>query len=168
MDVKFFEEQRFHQWWIWLLVIVGAVLGWWGFLQQIVLGHPWGMNPGPDWAIILAWLLTGIGLPLFFLYGKLVVTVSGESVEIYFRPLTRRVIPIDNIARFKARIYSPIGEYGGWGLRGLGKNRAYNISGNRGVELVLKDGRIIMIGSQRAEELAQAINNALETRLNNN
>jgi hypothetical protein len=165
---NFHEEQRFGQWWVWLLVITGAVLGWWGFIQQIILDQPWGTNPGPDWMIFLTWILIGIGLPLFFLFVKLVVNVSGDSVKIYFRPLTRRIIPLDQIANFKARTYSPLGEYGGWGLRGLGKNRAYNISGNRGVELVLKDGRIVMIGSQRAEELAQAIQKAREIRLNNN
>lgn len=156
-QIKFHEEQRLRQWWVWLLVVIGVGLGWWGFIQQIVLDQPWGTNPGPDWAIVLTWLLTGIGLPLFVIYVKLDVTVSAEAVDIYFRPLTRRVIPVDQIAHFRARTYSPLGEYGGWGLRGLGHNRAYNISGNQGVELVLMDGRIVLIGSRRAEELAEAI-----------
>ena len=159
--INFHEEQKFRQWWAWLLVAGAAVLGWWGFIKQIVLDQTWGTKPGPDWMIVLTWLLTGIGLPLFILSVKLVVTVSVERVEIIFRPLTRRVIPVDQIARFRARIYSPLGEYGGWGLRGLGNNRAYNISGNRGVELVLKDGRIVLIGSQREEELAEEIGKAL-------
>jgi hypothetical protein len=34
---------------------------------------------------------------------------------------------------------------------------AYNVSGDRGVELTLRDGRRVMLGSQRPEELAQAI-----------
>ncbi len=49
-------------------------------------------------------------------------------------------------------------EYGGWGVKGWSKDKmAYNVSGDRGVELTLKDGRRIMLGSQRAEELAGAI-----------
>ncbi|MFN2160261.1 MAG: DUF6141 family protein [Anaerolineales bacterium] len=163
MHLNFHEEQKISQWWVWMLVMIGIVLGWWGFFQQIVIGQPYGINPGPDWMVVLVWLLTGIGLPLFILSVKLVVTVSADSVEIYFRPFTRRVIPLEQIARFKARTYSPLGEYGGWGLRGLGNNRAYNISGNCGVELVLKDGRIVLIGSRRAEELASAIETAYKT-----
>ena len=41
---------------------------------------------------------------------------------------------------------------------------AYNVSGDKGVELTLADGRKVMIGSQKAEELALAILNAQEIR----
>jgi hypothetical protein len=34
---------------------------------------------------------------------------------------------------------------------------AYNVRGDRGVQLVLRDGRRVLIGSQRADELAKAI-----------
>ena len=61
------------------------------------------------------------------------------------------------IVRLEARTYSALREYGGWGIRGWGGKRAYNVSGNRGVELTLKDGHKVMIGSQRAEDLARAI-----------
>ena len=44
-----------------------------------------------------------------------------------------------------------------WGIRGLGRNRAYNVSGDRGVELLLADGRKVLIGSLRPDELEQAI-----------
>ncbi|MBW8868301.1 MAG: hypothetical protein JF610_13410, partial [Acidobacteria bacterium] len=44
-----------------------------------------------------------------------------------------------------------------WGLRFGRRGRAYSISGNRGVELTLADGRRVMIGSQRADELAAAL-----------
>ena len=64
---------------------------------------------------------------------------------------------VNEIVVARARTYSPLREYGGWGLRGWGTSRAYNVSGNRGVELTLQDGSSIMIGSQRADELAQAI-----------
>ena len=80
------------------------------------------------------------------------------SIQIRYVPLTSRRIPFGEIERFEARTYSPIREYGGWGLRGWGMDRrAYNVSGNRGVELTLRDGGRVMIGSQRSEELAQAI-----------
>ena len=53
--------------------------------------------------------------------------------------------------------YSPLVEYGGWGIRGWGKNVALNARGNRGVRLMLMDGRRVLVGSQRAEELAAAL-----------
>ena len=71
--------------------------------------------------------------------------------------MTRRTIPIADVTHVETRTCAPLREYGGWGIRGLGSNRAYNVSENQGVEVVLFDGRKVLIGSQRAEELAQAI-----------
>ena len=154
---RFHEEQAMRQWWLMLLIGGVAALQWWGFYQQIILGEPWGTDPGPDWMIVLFWLLVGIGLPLLFAYSRLIVTVDESAVRIHFRPFTRRTIPVSNIINAEARTYAPLREYGGWGLRGWGDRRAYNTSGNCGVELTLTDGSRIMIGSQRADELAVAI-----------
>jgi hypothetical protein len=44
---------------------------------------------------------------------------------------------------------------------GLSGKRAYNISGNEGVELTLTDGRKVLIGSKRSKELAQIIASAM-------
>ena len=107
--------------------------------------------------MVLLWLVFGFGLPLFFLYLRLVVTVTDESIDIHFRPLTRRTIPMADVTQVEARTYAALREYGGWGIRGWGGKRAYNVSGDRGVELTLADGRKVMIGSQRADDLAQAI-----------
>jgi hypothetical protein len=58
--------------------------------------------------------------------------------------------------------YSPLREFGGWGIRfAPGKKRAYSVSGNKGVELELSDGMHVLIGSQRPEELTQMIDYAL-------
>jgi len=154
---SFREEQAFRQWWIWLLIGFVAALQWWGFVQQIVLGRPWGSNPAPDWMMVPLWLLIGIGLPVFFVYLRLIVTVTDEAIVVHYRPLTRRTIQVADVAHVEARTYSPLLEYGGWGIRGLGSNRAYNVSGDRGVELALVDGRKVLIGSQRADALADAI-----------
>jgi hypothetical protein len=154
---RFREEQAFRQWWIWLLIGLVAALQWWGFIQQIMLGQPWGNSPAPDWMMALLWLLIGIGLPLFFVYLRLIVTVADEVIDIHYRPLTRRTIPMTEVTHSEARTYSPLREYGGWGIRGMGSNRAYNVSGDRGVELTLLDGRKVLIGSQRADALADAI-----------
>jgi hypothetical protein len=158
--VRFREEQAFRKLWIWLLIGGIAALQWWGFIQQILLGQPWGDNPSPDWMMVLFWLVFGIGFPIFFLYLRLIVTVTDQAIEIYFRPLTRRTIPFAEIAKVEARTYAALGEFGGWGIRGLGSKRAYNVSGNQGVELILTDGRKVMIGSQQADKLALAIDTA--------
>lgn len=156
----FREQQRFRQWWIWLLILGVAALQWWGFIQQIVFGQPWGNNPGPDWMMWLFWLLFGIGLPLFFVYLALIIEVTPQQVSLRFRPFARRNIPLAEIVSVEMRTYQALREFGGFGVRGSSENRAYNVSGRQGVQLVLRDGRRVLIGSQKAAELALAINSA--------
>ena len=45
----------------------------------------------------------------------------------------------------------------GWSRRKI----AYNVRGDRGALLTLADGRTVLIGSQRADELAAAIRDRL-------
>ena len=64
----------------------------------------------------------------------------------------------DDLSEYYARTYRPIWEYGGWGIRcSFGKGKAYNVSGNKGVQLVFKSGKRLLIGSQRADELEEAL-----------
>jgi hypothetical protein len=152
------EEQRFGQWWIWILVVVPAGLAWWPFIAQIIGGEPVGQNPAPDWLVLVIWLFIGIGLPVLFGLAALVIEVRPGLVLVRFRPFSRRSIAIGDVERVEARTYSAMKEYGGWGIKGWSKqNVAYNVSGNRGAELTLRDGRRIMLGSRRAEELAEVI-----------
>lgn len=50
-------------------------------------------------------------------------------------------------------------DYGGWGFRfGLfGKGRALNVSGNKGIQLVLTDGTRLLIGTNKPDEARQAL-----------
>lgn len=58
------------------------------------------------------------------------------------------------------RTYSPIREYGGWGFRqALGeKGKAYNVKGNKGIQIQLKTGKNILIGTQKEKDAQQVIN----------
>lgn len=157
-SIIFREEQRFKQWWLWLLVYGIAALMWWAFFQQIIRGRSWGTNPAPNWLVWLMGPVFGLGLPALFHTMTLVVEVRPDRVDIRYRPFVNRSIAMTDIDHLVARAYKPIQEYGGWGIRGWsGQRMAYNVSGNQGVELTLRDGRSVMIGSQQADALALAI-----------
>lgn len=152
------EEQRFRQAWVLVIVLGVAGLVWWTFIRQIWLGEPMGDNPAPDWAVWLLWVVIGLALPYFFLRARLVIEVTSEEVAIRFFPLSRRRIPLTDVQASEVRKYNAVKEYGGWGIKGwTSKNVAYNVSGDTGVQLTLHDGRKVMLGSQRAEELAGVI-----------
>lgn len=160
------EVQRFRQSWVWGMVFVVAAMGWWGFIQQVILGKPLGQNPAPDWGVWLLWAVIGLCLPALFLSIKLVLEVTPDGVVIHYLPITKRVIPLADIEKVEARTYNPIREFGGWGVKGWSRrNVAYNLSGNQGVQLTLGDGRRVMLGSRRPQELAEAIETQRQARI---
>ena len=165
---EFHEEQQFRQPWLWLLllVITACVIGMFahGMYTQLYLGQSWGDRPMSDSALVISAafsFLISAGLTLLFYKLKLITEVGPDGVHIRFFPLTRRKITFDSITSCKARTYRPIREYGGWGIRFNRKGNAYNVSGNWGVQLEFRQGRPLLIGTQRPEELADVINKYL-------
>jgi hypothetical protein len=78
-------------------------------------------------------------------------------MHIHYYPLRKRRIPLADITACEVRRYQPILEFGGWGIR-LGKSGwAYTVSGREGVQLTFRAGRGLLVGSQRATELAAVI-----------
>ncbi|RJP31127.1 MAG: hypothetical protein C4536_08635 [Actinobacteria bacterium] len=161
-EVVFRELQRFGQWWIWSIIVAVAGFAWFTAVYQLFLGKPLGGRPAPDWILVLIWLLFGLGLPLMFISSKLMVAVRRDGLFYRYYPfhLHTHRIAFSEIKKAEARTYSPVMEYGGWGIRygWGGRGKAYNVSGNRGVQLELVDGRRVLFGSRKADELASAIN----------
>ena len=122
----------------------------------VAVAVPAVTRPGTATVITLGGALAIVAM---LAYAHLDVIVTDEELLIRFRPfhLRGRRIPLRDIAEAQARTYSPLGEYGGWGIRLGSRGMAYNAYGNRGVQIVLVDGRQILIGSQRSEELAAAL-----------
>ncbi len=81
------EEQRFRQ--IWILILVGfiAMLAWYSFLLQIVIGEPFGTNPAPDILVLALLVLFGILFPVWFLVMRLEVQVTRTDLRFRLFPL---------------------------------------------------------------------------------
>jgi hypothetical protein len=158
----FREEQRFG-WWTYALLALMMAMAWalvdgWGPVGlPIVGGH--GLRN-------LVGVATGFTLPLVMIVGVLRMTtlVTPTDVRVWFGfiPTYRREIPLSGISRVEVVQYRPIADTKGWGVRtGRDGERVLNARGNRGVRLHLVDGSKILIGSQRPEELALAVEGAL-------
>jgi hypothetical protein len=157
--IIFHEVQQFRQIWLWVLILFITSIFWYGAIQQIVYHIPFGLNPSSDFILLMFWVFFGIGFPLFFYLIKLVTEVRGDGLYIRFFPFhfSFRKILLMDIKRHEVRTYNPIREYGGWGIRYGLKGKAYNICGNCGVQLELVNRKRLLIGSQRSEELANAL-----------
>ncbi len=159
----FHEEQRFGQWWVWLIVLVGVAPAWYIWWRYLLARRAVATEPGEDIIIWLVWLGVGVLLPVVFASMRLVTQVRHDGVYVRFVPFHWRwvQIPADRIKGVQARTYNALLEYGGWGIRYGAHGKAYTISGNQGVELQFADGRTLLIGSQRAEELEKSIREIL-------
>ena len=157
--VLFREVQRFRQWWLWFLISIGPLTIWVATYRRYVLGERTGTKPTPDNLMLVLWVLIGIGLPLLFYSARLVTEVRSDGLYIRFFPFHRTFLrfPVDSIKHSEARTYSPIGEYGGWGIRYGWNGKAYNVSGNEGVQFELHDGKRVLVGSQRPLEFINAL-----------
>jgi hypothetical protein len=164
--MTFHETQRFRQRWMWILVIAALLpsigITGYGVWHQIVMGVPFGDRPASDAGLLSAFALVctvGAAILALLRSTRLDVSVNEHEVLIRFRPfhLEGRRIALSEIVESYARTYRPIVEYGGWGIRMGFNGMAYNVSGNEGVQLVLANGKRILIGSQRSHELEAAI-----------
>ena len=159
------EQQKFNQWWIWLIMLSLSGLWIWQLIQQIFLGIPFGDNPAPDYVVILVGLFPVAGILLFRIL-SLETNIDETGVYYRFRPFQRKPKSIkkEDIAKFEVKKYNPIMDYGGWGIR-LGtskKGNAYNVSGNMGVLFELKTGKKFMLGTQNPESIRSALNKLMK------
>ena len=143
---QFTETQAFA---LWLYVLLGGIItfseltAWQSRGQKSIL------------LLSLIWSLPALNL----LCLRTCVTKSELIVTFgALFPLYRRRIARVQIASSEAVTYRPLPDYGGWGIRGVGRNVALNARGNRGVRLTLRDGRTVLVGSQKADALADALN----------
>ena len=166
--IYFREEQRYTQWWVWLLLLgsvaVSVVPLWYGVYVQSVTGKPWGTNPTEtDKLVVIAIIITLFMAAILWLFAaqKLVTEISPDGVRFKYLPFIRKwkFIPATGIASYSVGKYSPVGTYGGWGIRNGGKKagKAYTISGNMGLKLTLTDGNNILLGTVRKEALKHAM-----------
>jgi hypothetical protein len=164
-EVTFRETQRFAQWWIWLVVVVAAGAAWFTVIVQLFMGDSLGEHLFQNIVVLIIWVGIGILLPLLFIVANLIIEVRRDALYYRFFPFHRSFRRIDyaDIESCEARTYRPLREYGGWGIRySMSRGKAYNVKGDRGVQLVFTDGRLLLFGSQQADELASAINGARE------
>ena len=144
MKYIFEENQKFTQWLLWVILLSFPIMS---------------FGPFDDNPINIYHVLIGLSLPYLFFLLQLRIKVSEEGLHYQFFPFhfKSHTIKLEDIEKFKAMEYSPLKEYGGWGIKYGFKGKAYNVSGNKGVKIFLKNGSNIMFGSQKHNELAKAL-----------
>jgi hypothetical protein len=160
-EILFSESQQIRQGWIWLILLGINGLFIFAIFRQIIGGQPFGNNPMSNTG-----LLVGMALSILFTIimanFRLDTLIKKDGIYVRFFPFHLRFkkYPWESLTKSFVKEYSPITEYGGWGLRYgfFGKGKAFSISGNKGLQLEDKDNKKLLIGTQKPKELMEALN----------
>ena len=181
-DIIFYERQYFSRWFLLLTLIPINLIFVVGCIVQIGFGKPWGNNPASDTGLIIV-MVSMLLFTIFMLSinMKTIVDCDGIHIRIWLFPFYfhSKSFFWEDISEAYIRKYKPIREYGGWGIRvglnntgfsfiriksinlgnrlNLRKSSAYNMSGNIGLQLVLANGKKVLIGTNNQNELSETL-----------
>ena len=150
MKTEFKEEQKFNQWWLWLILILMGVLPLIGIYKQLILGEKLGDNPMSDISLLIFSIIM-FSLVGLFLIMKLKTSIDKNGINMHFFPFIKKSVDWQQIKNVKVVNY---GFVGGWGIRLWTKyGTVYNMKGNKGLAIELLNGKNFLIGTQKPEEL---------------
>ena len=159
-EVLFSERQEFKQWWVWLILLGINGLFLFGVFKQVIGGEKFGNKPMSDTGLLI---VTGLTFILTFLFINLhldtIIKRDGIYVRYFPFHIKFKYYAWNTLTKSFVRQYSALTEYGGWGLR-LGllrKGTAFNVSGNKGLQLEFKSNKKLLIGTNKADELTETL-----------
>jgi hypothetical protein len=150
-----YREEQYFDWRIYAFIALAETLTGLSLLRS----RAWSLDFGLGFAIGM-----GLVLVVIILLLHMTTEVSPSDLRVWFGwlPTYRRSVPIESIRSVEVVTYRPIAEFGFWGIcSGRDGERALTARGNRGVRIELSDGTKLLIGSQRPEALARALEQAL-------
>src|SRR5262249_8027285 len=157
-----YREEQYFAWWLYVLLALMVAVGW--------LSLAWRANGQTDSPIpsihVPFSFAVGLVLPPVLVLGVLRMTteVTPTGCRVWFGivPTYRRSIPADAIKRVEIVKYNAFRDHLFWGVRTTRDGeRVLTARGDRGVRIHLTDGSRVLIGSQRPEELAAALEGAI-------
>ena len=155
----FLEEQKFTQTWLILLILFGLLVPI-GVMTNEMMKENSNMSI-TEFTLVLLGMIVCL-LPIFIFKLKTRIDEKGIYYQFFPLHLKMRFIAWAEIESAHVRNYDPISEYGGWGIKGGSlwnkKNgTAVNISGDVGLQLELKTGKRLLIGTQKENEVKQVL-----------
>lgn len=150
MKTEFTEEQKFTQWWLWLILIAIGMLPVYGIYKQLIIGEDFGSKPLSNIGLIIFSVFVFCFILLFY-FMRLITEIDQQEIRMRFFPFVQKSIPWSEIKDAKLVNY---GFVGGWGIRlWTSYGTVYNTKGDKGLAIELLDGKKFLIGTQREADL---------------
>jgi len=150
----FHEKQQFRQWW--LIALLSFTIG--GIILNIY-NKTEGFRDLESYNLqVITLLITVIIIASIFIL-ELRTKIDSKGITAKFAPFPffKRHYDWSEIDKIYVRKYSALREYGGWGIRGFGKAKAYNVSGNYGIQIVTKENKQFLIGTQKPKDVERVL-----------
>jgi hypothetical protein len=151
------ESQHFRRNWLFFVVVMAGLIAGFPFVSPFFFDASNNKMDNETFSAILFFSLLGLSVLLYLF--RLDTEISQEGISARLFPIHRkfRRFAWRDLAKIEVRQYKPLSEYGGWGIR-IGRNgKAWNISGNQGIQLEFKDRKRLLIGTQNPEEVKVAL-----------
>jgi len=165
--ILFSEQQKLLPIWVWIILDIPLfcipAYFLWGVVRQIFLGIPFDDNSMSNKELIVTFLVIFIPILLSFIFVvsmKLETTITNNGISFRFYPIhfSFKFYSWEEIENAYVREYSPIREFGGWGIKGSRDGiKAFNMSGNKGLQVDLKTGKRFLIGTKKKNEMEYAV-----------
>lgn len=161
-EVQYLSQFRFI---FAVLIFIEGIMAW--TLWQLIHEQIYKPDQVNTTDTIIGFIAICIGFVLIThlaFFTRLITQVTKKGLFVRYIPFHfwTKEIDLKNIKHIEAKQYRPIIEYGGWGIRLGWKKKAYNVYGNKGVEIIFKNDHKLLIGSQHPNELADAIQSILK------
>ena len=113
--VKYNEVQRFRQWWMWLIICSVDI----GLIIAFVMDKVYGSSEPVQWWEYLVITIVLMTLTSLFLIMNLSTRIDETGIHVRFFPFHFREkhFAWEDISKAYVRRYSPLWEFGGWGIK---------------------------------------------------
>lgn len=122
-------------------------------LMVVVAATAWSEVP---WFSVLIGL---VGIALVLVYGGFRTLVTRETITVRMGMLGIRLLKLrtSDIQSAELHSFSPLKDFGGYGIRFNKKMKAYFLNGDRGVKITTRAGKQYLIVSDHPERLATVV-----------
>lgn len=147
MKPVFTEKQRFNQWWLWVLLLAISAAPLMVLYKEVVTNS---LSKNSLWIVFI--LLLSVFL---FAVLQLKTTITNSNIQLTYIPFVNKSIHLSDIDTMRVINY---GFVGGWGIRlWTSYGTVYNVRGNKGLHIKLKNGKQLVIGTQKPKELEKIV-----------
>lgn len=150
----FVEEQKFSRWIILAIMLIPLIAG----IASLFIEDKESLGLNQEGVLGLTFTFSIVALVLLFILSiQLKTKIDEQGIYYQFFPIhfSQKFISWGDLKSCEVIKYNSLTQYGGYGYRiSFFKNKgtAINIGGDHGIQLVMKSGKRLLIGTQKQED----------------